>query len=585
MTDSISRRIRTVWFLLLAAVAVVANGGASAAVPVTDYVVIQPIDVCGTAGPTAGCAPFNLVSRSPNPSLATATTPIGFVDSTTNVNLTRAMWLQAGVDVTFLPVVEYNNSNYQSIGDIICSPSATNCASVSSVKFRDLSSGTAAKATGCTLNCTVPLANPTTNAINMFFVNSLTIATGGLLAGFSWLNGNGIAIAGNVFSFSPLVPSRFDTPAHELGHNFNLDHTTFGAGTVCSTLSPGGCNLMTNGTVRVIPSSTGCSATTKPDFGALFDLDTGLCGTSVPSLALADNLILGTASTVQQGQVQLSGFLNPIPNVNATAGGGVAAGAAPLAVLASTTSTTSTMRKPAGGGDILFTIDYPVQTTPQRPGEYIFALILELPKGFQFGNNLFFQVPTANPPIVVSPVEPLFGKQHAGDKNCRRSVEDDDYPNSTSVTDDAASIECLEINFAPGTFVAGTTVSFTSSIVKSLNMKPATPADLTCTPPSKRRCMDLTFAFSDLLVVTSAFTGSGPTITANSQFPNPGVKSFIANPADFPTVANLATPLTLTGFTQTPCTPTMVMEYDDYYGWEEVPVCPPLAHGDPSGPD
>src|SRR5712692_9517729 len=84
--------------LLLCATAFLASGTARALV--TDYVVIQPIDVCSTSGPAGGCAPFNNLTQSPDPSKATSTTPIGFVDSTANVNLTRAVWLQAGIDVT-----------------------------------------------------------------------------------------------------------------------------------------------------------------------------------------------------------------------------------------------------------------------------------------------------------------------------------------------------------------------------------------------------------------------------------------------------------------------------------------------------
>src|ERR1051326_3370046 len=54
--------------LLCSAIALIAGVGARAAVPVTSYVVIQPIDVCGTTGPTSttGCAPFNDQTQSPD---------------------------------------------------------------------------------------------------------------------------------------------------------------------------------------------------------------------------------------------------------------------------------------------------------------------------------------------------------------------------------------------------------------------------------------------------------------------------------------------------------------------------------------
>src|SRR4051794_36083474 len=89
--------------LIGAPVAALVSGSAgSGAAPVTDYIVVNPITVCSNTG--TGCAPFNTLSRAPNPATATATTPIGFVDATTNVNVTRAIWLESGIDLTFLPI-------------------------------------------------------------------------------------------------------------------------------------------------------------------------------------------------------------------------------------------------------------------------------------------------------------------------------------------------------------------------------------------------------------------------------------------------------------------------------------------------
>jgi hypothetical protein len=526
------RPSRTISLLLLSTVMFMAGARAHAAVPVTDYVVIQPIDVCGTSGPSSatGCAPFNVQSPSPDPSKATSTTPIGFVDAATNVNITRAIWLQTGIDVTFLPIAEYNNSNYQSIGDITCS--TTSC---SSTLFKQLSSGTATKASGCKSNCTVPLASSKANAINMFFVNSLISNTGGQTFGFAWLNGNGVAIAADVFSFSSFTPSRFDTLAHEIGHNLNLDHTTFGAGTLCAgTPSPQGCNVMDAGTIRVVPLSSGCSSSTSTD-GVLFDLDTGLCGASVPAVAQADQLILGNSTNLdQQPQALLSGFMNPTPNVSAI----------------------------AGGGDVSFTVTYPrLKDAGGRQGEYIFALVLALPNGFKFGNNLFTQ--TGGNPEVFS-FELLNGNNGQGNSNCVKPLSG------------TPSIECLEIDFVPGTFTANTSLSFTSDIIDKNTGLPATLAQLACTPPAPLQCLDLTYAFSDLHATSSAFVINAKTgeSAANSQLPDAAVPSTIVDPANFPSVANLKPPLTLTGFTQIPCT-----------GATTAAGCPPPAHGDPVGPD
>src|SRR5437764_11326232 len=120
-----------VWcFLLSMALACLVSGAALA--QVTNYIVVNPIDVClattnnGTT--TKNCAPFGMncttnSNGSPNcgsafndPAKAIssqqsiATTPIGFVDQSTwtdpstnkqitnNTNLTRAAWLPTGID-------------------------------------------------------------------------------------------------------------------------------------------------------------------------------------------------------------------------------------------------------------------------------------------------------------------------------------------------------------------------------------------------------------------------------------------------------------------------------------------------------
>jgi hypothetical protein len=74
----------------------------------------------------------------------------------------------------------------------------------------------------------------------MWFVNSITNTgtEGGTTFGLGRLNGNGTAISDSIFPID-----RLDTISHELGHNFGLDHTTFGAG--------GTQNFMTSGLTRV----------------------------------------------------------------------------------------------------------------------------------------------------------------------------------------------------------------------------------------------------------------------------------------------------------------------------------------------
>src|SRR5215813_1566411 len=113
MRDSVSRQNRLVWVLLLSMFVFAAGHRAHA----LGYVVVQPIVVCGSSGPNVspGCAPFNDQSQSPDPSTATNDTPIGFVDPQTNINLTRAIWLRAGIDVLFFPIAEWDNTAYLNI--------------------------------------------------------------------------------------------------------------------------------------------------------------------------------------------------------------------------------------------------------------------------------------------------------------------------------------------------------------------------------------------------------------------------------------------------------------------------------------
>jgi Metallo-peptidase family M12B Reprolysin-like len=384
----------------------------------------------------------------------------------------------------------------------------------------------------------------------MFFVNSIACSPSnpgsctGNISGFAWLNQNGVAIASNVFF--PTVAgtsARFDTLAHEIGHNLNLDHTTFGAGTVCTSLSTGGCNVLTSGTLRAIPSSTGCSSTTTP-FGLMFDLATGLCGTSAPaSGALADQILLqngalpsicgGGTQNTQQGEALISCFLNPVPNVNAT----------------------------AGGGDVEITVTFPkLKDAGGRQGQYIFAIVLALPSGFQFGSNLFTQ--TGGTAQIFS-FEQLNGNNGQGNTNCLKPLSG------------APSVQCLEIDFVPGTFTANTSISFTSQILDKSTGQDTTLSRLACTPPSPGNCLDLTYVFSDLLATSSAFVLNPKTgdLQASSQLPDAGVQSTIVDPSTFPSVANLNPPLTFSGFTQTGCTPNKSGQ------------CPPHAHGDPTGPD
>lgn len=263
--------------LLVAALASLAPVAARA-VPITEYISIQPIDVCaGAAGTTTGCAPIN----NSNQNYATAPQgAVGFIDQATKINITDAIWAQAGISVTFEPAVQYPNAgNFETIQVASCAVNGTDCMSP---QFQALSQqpGIAGNPPP-TLPPTPPLStNPTT--INMFFINQLQPPSSqpGTLYGLSWIGNNGVAISSNtLLGFGP----RVDTLAHEIGHDLDLDHATFGAGAAN--------NLMTAGNVRTEPTGTA---------NALAQLTAGT----------ADQLL-----SAQQAQTLLSGFLSPIPDI------------------------------------------------------------------------------------------------------------------------------------------------------------------------------------------------------------------------------------------------------------------------------
>src|SRR5260370_15493302 len=106
--------------LLFATAAFLVCGTALA--QVNGFVVVNPIVVCDSNG--ANCPPFGVLcstntttatytcTQSLSPSTATVNTPIGFVDGDTNTNLTRAISAgEAGIDVAFFPVQQYNSPN------------------------------------------------------------------------------------------------------------------------------------------------------------------------------------------------------------------------------------------------------------------------------------------------------------------------------------------------------------------------------------------------------------------------------------------------------------------------------------------
>jgi hypothetical protein len=174
-------RSRLIWWLLTVGLAANEAPPARPAVPVDKRVRIQPIQVCSDDG--LDRANTNLVL---------------FREETAKI------WAQAGLNIEFLPWLEFRSSLFLTIEAAVGYPNS----------FMKLA-GDPGHA-----------QHPDPTVINLWFVKSIS---GGPYFGLSQQtipNGadrNGIAIANLSF------PERRDVIAHELGHNLGLNHTTFGA--------------------------------------------------------------------------------------------------------------------------------------------------------------------------------------------------------------------------------------------------------------------------------------------------------------------------------------------------------------------
>ena len=193
---------------LVVSTAIVAGAGGwcvpASAVPIDRYVTVQPIQVCDNAG--ANCAAMPL-----------------------NESIADKAFGQAGVDVIVLPTVRYNNTNFTTTSVDDFNPTRID-------EWRALLRG---PGHGQSSNSTT---------INAFFVGRVVDPTSADIRGVSFINGNGIVISGS--------QALADTFTHELGHNFGLDHLTFGN----SPQDPK--NLMSDGGTRIKPLS---AADVTPD--------------------------------------------------------------------------------------------------------------------------------------------------------------------------------------------------------------------------------------------------------------------------------------------------------------------------------
>lgn len=184
--------------LLFAATFAVSQGAA---------LTVQPIQVCDDAGNSCANSGRELFE-----------------------DFTDAIWMQAGIDVTFLPWNTFNSTNYLNLADV-----------------NELIALWSEPAS-------VNQAHTSDTVISMWFVDTAFGNYGvAQYAPDPFVTANRIAIANNVFSYNNPnytgapgeVNGRPDTIAHEIGHNLGLDHCT----DPCST------SLMASGGGRQVAAS------------------------------------------------------------------------------------------------------------------------------------------------------------------------------------------------------------------------------------------------------------------------------------------------------------------------------------------
>jgi hypothetical protein len=489
-------------------------------------VVVQPIDVCFEG---LVCAQFNVNPANPN-NQNQMTNPIGFVDQTTGIDITRAMLKQIGVDVTYLPIVQYDTMKFFTLKVLddaensICHFPGGTITGFTSCDFLTLSQQPQISQDPMYVPMP-PLGGPTQDptVINMFFVGDLMPPDNqvGTLYGFSWINNNGIAIGADTFS-----NGRFDTLAHELGHNLALTHIDFGADTPPNLMAVGG---SPTGDFRIEASSTGFEPPSPTQTGgALYLLDGGGC------MAMADRLTLPSSDcplpqpVSQQTEVLMSGLLrdNPASTLTAMMPGSQVASAATGDIIAAAANAGDSFTAGTRPNSKT-TLDFEASgaISAGNPDESLTALILMLPEGLKFDPRNRFHA-YFNPQYVAEAEILYANEDHKRDKEGQFCVNPADF---RQVSDDwnkhhiGAPTQCLLIEFKRPGLQKDQIVRFTIGI--TIGGAPITIDELAGG--------DVTFIFgSDTYATTSALTGpvSGQ-LMAGSQQPDLRIPSRYVDPS------------------------------------------------------
>jgi hypothetical protein len=514
---------RNAWFLLaLAATCFVSSAAAANCVvdlsqPLNGAVpcrlTVQPITVCDES---QQCAPFNQTNRVGNPNNQDQTTnPIGFVDrhrdpvtgATVTTDITRAMLNQFGVDVVYLPIVPYDNSDFLALNVIELPtdpppPSScvfpgvttgfTSCDFMTLSQQPEISMGQVRSPPDPSL--AVPVGPP--GVLNVFFVRDLTpppSQQGSTLYGFSWIGNNGAVIGDKTFFPSGSTTARFDTLAHEFMHTLGATHFDFGAGGPSNLVSAGCCMPGTMIDLRIVPSSTGILPPSPGRTGgALFLLMEG-GGTGTADQLTLTGQVVPSQQDDAVGNVGLdpnllgSGLLTNVPDSMVTATT-TSTGSAVTAAIAGTTSTSHSR------DSVTFDV-----IGPASP-DTLTNLVIMLPKRFRFNTR-----PVETPFRPGDDIDILDGSH----RNLHGICDLDRHPDDVNADQDHfGHTECLLATFNPP--LQAQTVKITIGIRHLVTI-----SDLVGTG------VRLVFG-PDTFTNISRLTGSGPVLTASSLHPDPG---------------------------------------------------------------
>lgn len=187
---------------------IVLSSSIAQAATIDRYFTVQPIQVCDNAG--ANCA----------------STPI-FQSEVAKI------YQQAGVASVFLPTTQLNNTSLLNTTGIAAIQQAGS-----------------------------PGASANSTTINTWFVNNLATAPSSVLFGEAWVGANGVVVNSSAVQGFNSGNGRRDTFAHELGHNFGLQHTDFGAGANNNLVTAGSTRLVPDGVGNIVPDGAALSQLT-----------------------------------------------------------------------------------------------------------------------------------------------------------------------------------------------------------------------------------------------------------------------------------------------------------------------------------